>query len=84
MSDGYGHSENGAFINRDQSTLSTRDLDHAFGTVDGVRHSQDEWDYVPHLIRRELERSLSSNRDWAPSLTLIAAIRQPTLSALKF
>ena len=81
MSDGYGHSENGAFIHRDQST---RDLEHAFGTVDGVRHSQDEWDYVPHLIRKKEERSLSSNRDWAPSLTLIAAIRLSTLSALKF
>ena len=81
MSDGYGHSENGAFINRDQST---KDLDQALGTVDGVRHSQDEWDYVPHLIRKKEERLLSSNRDWAPSLTLIAAIRLPTLSALKF
>ena len=26
---------------------------------------------------------LSSNRDWAPSLTLIAAIRLPTLSSFK-
>ena len=81
MSDGYGHSENGAFIHRDQST---KDLDQALGTVDGVRHSQDEWDYVPHLIRKKAERSLLSNRDWSSSLTLIDAIRLPTLAALKF